>query len=206
MKWRGVFVMASTAWMACGPPGDFTDLPDGGKVANPDGGTALGCVFPRADRITLRASELLAQPNKGAAVVEKLGANTVVIPLATGAEGSCPESGFYRVQERTERGWVLAADTGDALCTRGSAFDPGLAAVVRSVFGTHGNDAVAVSHCESGSAGTAAVNGPYYGLFQMGSSERNTYGDSICAEGESLAANTYFVATGSDWSPWTCRP
>lgn len=75
------------------------------------------------------------------------------------------------------------------------------------VFGIYADQAIRVSHCETG--GTFSVyaqNGQYRGLFQMGSRERAKYGDSYTAYGQSVAAHRYFIDSGSDWSPWTCKP
>jgi hypothetical protein len=66
-------------------------------------------------------------------------------------------------------------------------------------------DAVRVARCESG-LHTDAVNGQYLGLFQMGWKERQLFGHGSTAEQQSRAALRYFVASGRDWSPWSCRP
>jgi len=74
------------------------------------------------------------------------------------------------------------------------------------VFGRqHCDDALAVAHCES-RLRVAAQNGQYLGLFQMGSSERRRYGHGASAYEQAKAAHAYFVASGRDWSPWTCKP
>lgn len=79
--------------------------------------------------------------------------------------------------------------------------------IIRGIFGAHGDEAVRVSYCETGGTfSTNARNGQYLGLFQMGAHERATYGDASDARGQSEAAHRYFVATGSDWSPWECKP
>lgn len=77
--------------------------------------------------------------------------------------------------------------------------------VIRFVFGPWGSQAVSVAWCES-SFRTAASNGQYLGLFQMGSSERATYGHGPDALSQSRAAYAYFLASGRDWSPWECKP
>jgi hypothetical protein len=64
-----------------------------------------------------------------------------------------------------------------------------------------------VARCETG--GTMSVwasNGQYLGLFQMGSYARGVYGHSTNPWGQARAAHRYYVASGRDWSPWTCRP
>lgn len=81
----------------------------------------------------------------------------------------------------------------------------GTANTIRCVFGGAGSAAVRVARCESGLS-TSATNGQYRGLFQMGSSERATYGHGSTALAQSRAARRYFVASGSDWSPWACKP
>ena len=73
------------------------------------------------------------------------------------------------------------------------------------VFGPDCADAVRVARCESGLK-VDAVNGQYLGLFQMGSTERRLFGHGPTAELQSRAALRYFVFSGRDWSPWSCRP
>jgi len=73
------------------------------------------------------------------------------------------------------------------------------------VFGSHCRDALRVARCESGYA-TTAENGQYRGLFQMGSSERRLFGHGISALAQARAAYRYFVRSGRDWSPWSCKP
>jgi hypothetical protein len=74
------------------------------------------------------------------------------------------------------------------------------------VFGRrHCKQAISVSWCESRHR-TTARNGQYLGLFQMGWSERRIYGHGSTARRQALAAHRYFVASGRDWSPWSCKP
>jgi hypothetical protein len=40
----------------------------------------------------------------------------------------------------------------------------------------------------------------------MGDYARGRYGHSETALGQAQAAYRYFVASGRDWSPWTCQP
>jgi hypothetical protein len=80
-------------------------------------------------------------------------------------------------------------------------------AIIRHVFGGYGDEAVRVASCETG--GTFSVwakNGQYLGLFQMGSWERRTFGHGRNAWAQSRAARRYFIASGRDWSPWSCKP
>ena len=79
------------------------------------------------------------------------------------------------------------------------------ATVICRIFGGHCQEALAVSRCESGLR-TDAQNGQYLGLFQMGSSERAIYGHGPSALTQAVAAHRYFVASGSDWGPWSCKP
>jgi hypothetical protein len=76
--------------------------------------------------------------------------------------------------------------------------------VIQEVFGRYAAQAVNVAWCESRLA-TTARNGQYLGLFQMGSSERRLFGHGHTAHEQALAAHRYFVRSGRDWSPWSCR-
>ncbi len=73
------------------------------------------------------------------------------------------------------------------------------------IFGGHCQEALQVSRCESGLR-TTAQNGQYLGLFQMGSSERRIYGHGATAIAQATAAHRYFVDSGSNWGPWSCKP
>jgi len=73
------------------------------------------------------------------------------------------------------------------------------------VFGSYCREALAVARCESGLL-TTAHNGQYLGLFQMGVQERRLFGHGESAEEQARAALRYFVQSGRDWSPWSCRP
>ena len=77
--------------------------------------------------------------------------------------------------------------------------------VICRVFGDYCRQALAVSRCESGLR-TDAQNGQYFGLFQMGSSERRLFGHGPSVAEQVTAAHRYFVASGRDWSPWSCKP
>lgn len=78
-------------------------------------------------------------------------------------------------------------------------------AAICDVFGHYCRQAVAVAWCESRLT-TTAHNGQYLGLFQMGSSERRLFGHGSAATDQAEAAHTYFVRSGRDWSPWSCKP
>jgi len=73
------------------------------------------------------------------------------------------------------------------------------------IFGPYASQALRVARCESGLR-TNAWNGQYHGLFQMGVNERATYGDGYDAWSQTRAAYRYFVSSGRDWSPWSCKP
>lgn len=73
------------------------------------------------------------------------------------------------------------------------------------VFGSHCQQALQVARCESGYE-TGAQNGQYLGLFQMGSSERQLFGHGPTALEQAKAAYRYFLRSGRDWSPWSCKP
>ena len=78
--------------------------------------------------------------------------------------------------------------------------------VICDVFGQrYCSQAVAVATCESRLT-TTAQNGQYLGLFQMGSHERRTFGHGGSARQQARAAYRYFVRSGRDWSPWSCKP
>ena len=78
-------------------------------------------------------------------------------------------------------------------------------AVICKVFGSYCQQALRVSWCES-KWYVWAGNGQYLGIFQMGSWERATYGHGSGAWAQAKAAHRYFVASGRDWSPWSCKP
>lgn len=73
------------------------------------------------------------------------------------------------------------------------------------VFGDYCDQALRVARCESGYR-TTAQNGQYLGIFQMGSSERQLFGHGESALEQARAAYRYFVRSGRDWSPWSCKP
>lgn len=73
------------------------------------------------------------------------------------------------------------------------------------VFGSYCRQALRVARCESGYS-TTAQNGQYLGLFQMGSNERRSFGHGSTPHEQAQAAHRYFVASGRDWTPWSCKP
>jgi hypothetical protein len=72
------------------------------------------------------------------------------------------------------------------------------------VFGRYCHQALAVAWCESGHQ-TTARNGQYLGLFQMGDYARQIAGHGDSAYEQSRSAYRFFVLSGRDWSPWSCR-
>lgn len=77
-------------------------------------------------------------------------------------------------------------------------------AAICHVFGEYCSEALRVSWCESRHT-TTAHNGQYLGLFQMGYWERRRFGHGSTALEQARAAYRYFVESGRDWSPWSCR-
>lgn len=76
---------------------------------------------------------------------------------------------------------------------------------INFVFGGHAAAALRVARCESGLS-VNAFNGQYKGLFQMGRGERARYGHGPTPWEQAIAAYRYYRASGSDWSPWSCKP
>jgi hypothetical protein len=73
------------------------------------------------------------------------------------------------------------------------------------VFRDSCQDAVDVEWCESGLQ-TSAHNGQYLGLFQMGAAARERFGHGPTAWEQATAAYRYYVYSGRNWSPWSCKP
>jgi hypothetical protein len=72
------------------------------------------------------------------------------------------------------------------------------------VFRSNCDEAVSVAWCES-RLQTDAQNGQYLGLFQMGYTARRVYGHGSSAHEQAIAAHRYYVSSGRNWSPWSCR-
>jgi hypothetical protein len=79
------------------------------------------------------------------------------------------------------------------------------ATTICRVFGEDCSEAIQVARCES-HLRTDAQNGQYLGLFQMGMQERRLFGHGNTAEIQARAARRYFLVSGRDWSPWSCKP
>lgn len=65
--------------------------------------------------------------------------------------------------------------------------------------------AVDVAWCES-RLQTTARNGQYLGLFQLGTMARERFGHGPTAWEQATAAHRYYVYSGSNWGPWSCKP
>jgi len=111
---------------------------------------------------------------------------------------------FARTQQRVSAAKVALARHAQTRRLAAVAGAPPQDAICR-VFGSYCRQALAVSRCESGLR-PDAQNGQYLGLFQMGSSERRIFGHGPSAADQAQAAHRYFVASGRDWSPWSCKP
>jgi hypothetical protein len=85
---------------------------------------------------------------------------------------------------------------------------PNVLAIICQVFGPYCSQAQRVALCEGGRPvpSVNARNGSYLGLFQMGSYARSRYGHGSDAWSQARAALRYFIASGRDWSPWSCKP
>lgn len=71
-----------------------------------------------------------------------------------------------------------------------------------------GRQAFAVAGCETGytyDVWAGRYKHQYWGLWQMGSYERSLFGHGWNAWEQARAAHKYYIKSGRDWSPWTCR-
>ena len=109
----------------------------------------------------------------------------------------------WRVARTTARAAVLRRQIEQRAARRLAKLPP--RAAICDVFGRYCGQAIAVARCES-RLDTGARNGQYLGLFQMGSHERRLFGHGRTAHAQSRAAHRYFVRSGRDWSPWSCKP
>ena len=107
-----------------------------------------------------------------------------------------------RVRQLTKTVGALRAKVQARDARRLAAMPPKVA--ICAVFGDYCQEAVSVAWCESRLRPTAQ-NGQYLGLFQMGSYERRLFGHGSSAREQAVAAHRYFVRSGRDWSPWSCR-
>jgi hypothetical protein len=107
-----------------------------------------------------------------------------------------------RAKERTTRRLLRAARAKEAHARK---LAQGPRQAICSVFRGYCGQALRVARCESRFR-TTAQNGQYLGLFQMGASERRLFGHGPSAYEQARAAYRYFVVSGRDWSPWSCKP
>jgi len=97
------------------------------------------------------------------------------------------------------------AETGGGATNSASKANMSNARIVCTVFGRYCVQAIRVASCESG-LNIWARNGQYLGLFQMGGYARSRYGHGNSAWVQARAAYRYFIDSGRDWSPWSCKP
>jgi hypothetical protein len=109
---------------------------------------------------------------------------------ATRAKAARARKALARAERRRHARMLAALAPAPAIC---------------KVFGSYCRQALQVARCESGYS-TNAQNGQYLGLFQMGTSERRLFGHGATAIEQARAAYRYFVRSGRDWSPWSCKP
>ena len=107
-----------------------------------------------------------------------------------------------RVQQLTKTVRVLRAELRARQAVKLASLPPRKA--ICSVFRSRCGEAISIAWCES-RLSTTAQNGQYLGLFQMGSDERSLFGHGATAHAQAKAAHRYFVRSGRDWSPWSCR-
>ena len=102
---------------------------------------------------------------------------------------------------------VLVSALGGAVGTSTAQADRSTQAqhVICVTFGPYCSQALRVARCESGLS-VWARNGQYLGLFQMGDYARARYGHAWNVWAQARAAYRYFIASGRDWSPWSCKP
>jgi len=93
-----------------------------------------------------------------------------------------------------------------AVESQASNYTQARAAIYR-VFGPYAPQAMRVAYCETGGTyDPRASNGQYQGIFQMGSFARGRYGHGPSWLVQAAAAYLYFLDSGRDWSPWSCKP
>ena len=94
----------------------------------------------------------------------------------------------------------------DAHSSRVTAMQARAKPIICKVFVRHCREALAVSWCESRHY-KWAVNGQYRGLFQVSAHWRETVpGWAPGSWAQARHAHRVFKLTGSNWSPWQCRP
>jgi hypothetical protein len=107
---------------------------------------------------------------------------------------------------------IAAVNAAKAAPTSTSNYHEYLSAkkAVCHIFGSYCYQAMEVVKCETGGTYSPwAHNGQYVNIFQMGYTEREKYGWHTLGSSVWIAARAawrYFVASGKDWSPWSCKP
>jgi len=107
------------------------------------------------------------------------------------------------LQARLRRRVIAVRDL-EAALRRSSVIVNDAPTAIRLVFGDRAGEALRVAWCES-RYHTWARNGQYLGIFQMGTTERATYGHGPTALDQAVAAHRYFLAANG-WGPWECKP
>jgi hypothetical protein len=160
-------------------------------------------------RLGAQLTQHLSTMKKDQQVIRFLGAHAWLLSDPRFAEEAGRQLELHTASlERTER---KAAAIKLAIAQRAKARQLAVVAAasppqaICRVFGSYCGQALAVSRCESGLR-TDAQNGQYQGLFQLGSNERRIFGHGPTALAQAKAAHRYFVASGRDWSPWSCKP
>ena len=108
---------------------------------------------------------------------------------------------WKKLNEKLDAAKANELDSGSVSETSETAVAPSgsIEEIICEVFGSECQTALRVSYCES-KYDIYAVNGQYQGLFQMGESERATYGHGYDAYSQAKAAYAYFLVSG--WAPW----
>lgn len=159
---------------------------------------------PRAQTLEQRLERKLAAARKYEVRIRRLEAQRRLL-------SSDPQRARVEVSRRNARQRLRQLETTVATLRRAIRTRNARRAVPTSprdaicdTFGRYCDEAVAVAWCESRLLVTAQ-NGQYLGLFQMGSYERRLFGHGSTAHAQAQAAHKYFVQSGRDWSPWSCR-
>ena len=159
----------------------------------------------RADTLEERLERKLATARKHRSVIRFFRNHRWL--LSSSEHRARARSSLLRAERRLARTTKEIAALRKALRARAAkqkATAPPKTAIC-DVFGRYCKQAVDVAWCES-RLQTTAQNGQYVGLFQMGSSERRLFGHGSTAYRQAVAAHKYFVQSGRDWSPWSCKP
>ena len=159
----------------------------------------------RADTLEKRLERKLATARKHRSVIRFFRNHRRL--LSSSEQSAVARSSLQRAERGLARTTKQIAALRRALrarAARRNANAPPKAAIC-DVFGRYCKQAVAVAWCES-RLQTTAQNGQYVGLFQMGSHERRLFGHGSTAYRQAVAAHKYFVRSGRDWSPWSCKP